>query len=173
MTEVHYPQCGKYPVACPNDCDENMIERQKLETHLKEECPLVLVDCPFSYAGCETQLPRKDMPEHIKESITHLTSLATTTQKLLKENQELQQKLIEREDESRKNMAEVRAALQELNTKYDSVVKENQKLQRGLNDEKRAFKKNMDSVNASLRGLCGKFNLPHSQCDFLHSDVCT
>ena len=26
VTEVHYPQCGKYPVSCPNDCDVSKIE---------------------------------------------------------------------------------------------------------------------------------------------------
>ena len=89
VTEVHYPQCGKYPVACPNDCDVYKFERQKLETHLREECPLSIVDCPFHFAGCETQLPRKDMPEHSKENVIHLTLLATAMQKLVKENQEL------------------------------------------------------------------------------------
>ena len=70
MTEVHYPQCGKYPVACPNDCDVYMIKRQKLDSHLKEQCPLEVVDCPFHFAGCETQLLCKDMPEHTKEMST-------------------------------------------------------------------------------------------------------
>ena len=89
VTEIHYPQCGKYPVTCPNDCDVYKMERHDLESHLKDKCPLALVDCPFNYAACETQLPRKDMPEHMKDTNTHLTLLATTTQKLMKENTEL------------------------------------------------------------------------------------
>ena len=89
VTEIHYPQCGKYPVACPNDCDVSKMERQDLESHVKDKCPLTLVDCPFHYAGCETQLPRKDMPEHMKETVTHLTLLATVTQRLTVENQKL------------------------------------------------------------------------------------
>ena len=89
VTEVHYPQCGKYPVSCPNDCDVSKIERQDLESHLKDQCPLEQVDCPFHYAGCETQLPRKDMPEHMREKFTHLMLLATFTQKLFIENQRL------------------------------------------------------------------------------------
>ena len=141
VIEVHYPQCGKYPVTCPNDCDVGVLERQNVESHLKEHCPLVLVVCPFSYAGCKTQFPRKDVSEHMKENITHLTLLTTTTQRLLKENQELQQKAIEREDESRKNIAAVQASLQELNIKCNSVVKENQKLQ-SENDE---LKKSMET----------------------------
>ena len=100
VVEVHYPQCGKYPVAGPNVCDEYKFERQKLEGHLKEQCPFALVDCPFHFAGCETQLPRKDMPEHMKENIAHLTLLATATkqlstenQRLVKENQDLRQNM--------------------------------------------------------------------------------
>ena len=56
---------------------------------MKDQCPLEQVDCPFHYAGCETQLPRKDMPERMRENFTHLTLLATFTQKLSIENQRL------------------------------------------------------------------------------------
>ena len=72
--------------------------------------------------------------------------MVKTTQKLLKENQELQQKAIEREDESCKNMAAVQASLQELNIKYNSMVKENQKLQSEL-------KKSMETVNEKCSSL--------------------
>ena len=87
---LHYPQCDKYPVDCPNKCrvSEYLFERQELESHLKDECPLTLVDCLFHYAGCDVQLPRKVMPEHMKETATHLTLLASITHKLVKENQE-------------------------------------------------------------------------------------
>ena len=52
-----------------------------MEGHLRDKCPLILVDCPFNYTGCEAQLPRKDIHEHMKETI-HLTLLATVTQRL-------------------------------------------------------------------------------------------
>ena len=168
MTEVHYPQCGKYPVACPNDCDEYKFERQKLESHLREQCPLVLVNCPFSYAGCETQLPRKDMPEHVKQNVTHLTLMAATTQRLLKENQELKQKAIEREDE---NMEEVRTALQELNTKYNSVVKENQELQQKAIERENESYKTMAAVQASLQELNTKYKSVVKENQKLQSEL--
>ena len=91
MTETHYPQCSKYPIDCPNKCREYPFERQQLESHLKDECPLTLVDCLFHYAGCDVQLPRKDMPEHMKDTATHLTLLASITHNLVKENQELRE----------------------------------------------------------------------------------
>ena len=150
VTEIHYRQCGKYPVTCPNDCDVYKMERQDLESHLRDKCPLTLVDCPFHYAGCETQLPRKDMPEHMKETVTHLTLLATVTQRLVKENQELKQRVLEREDESRKSMEAVQASLQKL-------MEENQELKQSTanaDNKIRAHKQDLQQlINTSERQL--------------------
>ena len=75
VTESHYSQCGKYPVVCPNECQQYQFERRDLEGHLQNECPLAVVNCPFHYAGCQTQLPRRDMPKHMRIAATksHLT----------------------------------------------------------------------------------------------------
>ena len=101
VTEVHHLECGQYPVSCPNKCQESMFDRRDLETH-SEQCPLAVIDCPFHYAGCETKLPRKDMPEHItKEALPHLTWLGSVTQNLLKENVELRERAVARESEVR------------------------------------------------------------------------
>ena len=170
VTEIHYPQCDKYPVTCPNDCGTHKMERQDLEGHLRDKCPLALVDCPFHYAGCETQLPRKDMTEHMKETVTHLTLLTTVTQRLVKENQQLKERVLEREDESRRSMEAVQASLQklmeenqelkqsaavslqELNTKYDSVVAENQQLRDELTEKDKAAKEAIERVNKKSSG---------------------
>ena len=93
VTKNHHHQCNKFPVTCPNKCQEAPFERQKVENHVKVECPLTEVNCLLHYAGCEVRLPRKDMPEHMRDTVTHLTLLATVTQTLLKENQELKQQL--------------------------------------------------------------------------------
>ena len=145
---VHYPQCGKYPVACPNDCDVSKMERQDLESHLRDKCPLTLVDCPFHYAGCETQLPRKDMPEHMKDTVTHLTLLAIVTQRLSVENQ----RLMEENQELKEGATAVAASLQELNTKYDSVVAENQQLRDELTEKDKAAKEGIEKVNKKSSG---------------------
>ena len=100
VIEVHYPQCDKHPVTCPK-CKAYPIKRQDLEGHLRDKCPSTPVDCPFNYAGCGTQLSRRDMAEHMKETATHFKLLATTTQKLMKENQELQHKQQAADDEIR------------------------------------------------------------------------
>ena len=101
VTERHYPQCGEFPVKCPNECQEYPLERQKLESHLQDHCPLAKVDCPFNYAGCQTRLLRNDMPKHMEESVAHLTMLASFTERLAKENQELRQCLAEKDQKLR------------------------------------------------------------------------
>ena len=91
VINIHYPQCNKYPVDCPNKCREYPFERQELATHLKDECPLTLVNCPFYYAGCDVQIPRKDMSEHMKDWAKHLTLLASVTHTIMRENQDLRE----------------------------------------------------------------------------------
>ena len=91
VTDIHYAECPKYPVTCPNECRRDPFERQEIEDHLKDDCPLTKVSCPLHYAGCEVELPHKDMPEHMKDTVTHLTLLASVTLSLMKENQELRE----------------------------------------------------------------------------------
>ena len=126
VTEVHYPQCGRYPVSCPNDCDVSKIERQDLDSHLKDQCPLAQVHCPFHYAGCETHLPRKDMPEHMRENVTHLTSLATFTEKLSVENKKLVkeiQQLQQKATEERRRYQEVKRKQQITEDEVQALAK--------------------------------------------------
>ena len=79
----HHPVCERYPLPCPNKCDEipagfkYAIERRDLERHVKEECLLTVVECDFHYAGCKTRHPRKDMASHLTKSlVTHMSLMA-------------------------------------------------------------------------------------------------
>lgn len=76
----HWPVCGHHPVQCPNECGAFPL-RLKLENHVAKDCPLTLVKCEFHYAGCMVKLPRRNMPDHLKESgslVTHLSLLAVS-----------------------------------------------------------------------------------------------
>ena len=55
VTDIHYAECPKYPVTCPNECRHDPFERQEIEYHLKDDCPLTKVSCPLHYAGCEVR----------------------------------------------------------------------------------------------------------------------
>ena len=38
---THWPQCPSFPISCPNGCSsKNKVPREKLLTHLKEECDI-------------------------------------------------------------------------------------------------------------------------------------
>ena len=58
----------------------------ELEQHVKKKCAHVVVNCTFNYAGCEVQLPSKDMPSHMAENVgAHLGLLGAHNQKLKEE----------------------------------------------------------------------------------------
>ena len=79
----HWPMCNKYPLSCPNHCTVYAIERESLAEHLETECPLKMVDCEFQSAGCETQVQRQDMPDHLEQChVQHTSMLAAMSQKL-------------------------------------------------------------------------------------------
>ena len=75
VVNSHWPICKCFPVPCPNECGAR-LERQNVKTHVDAVCPLTVVNCDFHYAGCETQLVRKDIPTHLAESLaTHISLL--------------------------------------------------------------------------------------------------
>ena len=100
VTENHWPRCKLRPIACPNECSVYMMEQQNLDQHLLE-CPLVEVNCPFSYAGCSVRLPRKDMPSHAKDGNVHVLLVASFSQKLVEENRRLHLRTLEKEEETK------------------------------------------------------------------------
>ena len=98
VSEQHWPECQNYPVPCPNRCQIGAVERNTLEDHLKM-CSLQVVDCDFSYAGCNEKLQRQHMEKHIEENTQkHLALMASASMKM---NREFEQKLQEQRDEFR------------------------------------------------------------------------
>ena len=149
VTETHYPECDKYLVTCPNDCDVSKMERQDLEGHLRDKCPLTLVDCPFNYAGCETQLPRKDMPEHMKENVTHLTLLATVTKRLSVENQELHRQHQQLRERVLGREGDMPECMKETVTRFTLLATTTQKLMR----ENTELRHMVQAMDADIRAL--------------------
>lgn len=49
---AHNVKCGRVPVVCPNRCDINLLAREELDSHLKEECTISVLPCSFKDAGC-------------------------------------------------------------------------------------------------------------------------
>ena len=63
VTAKHLPICLQVPVTCPNNCNVIGLERKQLRAHV-DECPLQVISCPFTSAGCTVKLPRNEMEKH-------------------------------------------------------------------------------------------------------------
>ena len=107
VTEEHWPVCEKYPLPCPKECGE-VIERQHLKRHLEQTCPLDVIQCELSYAGCGAQLQRRLMSAHMEESMeAHLSLLSLVTQEVpkLQDTVQKQTDLIKQQGDQMKKMA--------------------------------------------------------------------
>ena len=93
VTTKHVNVCLCGLVPCPNDCGAS-LQRKNIDDHVATNCPLEIVSCTFSYAGCEEKLPRKDMPAHISDSLAiHMSMQAVSHQKELEKLQTQMQNL--------------------------------------------------------------------------------
>ena len=79
LVNSHYRECPQWPVRCPNSdsCNSGLsFTRASLAEHLNENCPQSLVECQFAAMGCESAVLRKDLPQHLSESlVTHMQLL--------------------------------------------------------------------------------------------------
>ncbi|KAI6655882.1 Dynein heavy chain 17, axonemal [Oopsacas minuta] len=68
---IHITFCNEYPVTCINNCKNNTIDgatfstcRRLIEYHLKFDCPLQEVLCPYSKYGCDVEIARQYLQQH-------------------------------------------------------------------------------------------------------------
>ena len=173
VIKIHYPQCNKYPVDCPNKCREYPFERQELATHLKDKCPLTLVNCPFYYAGCDVQIPRKDMSEHMKDLAKHLTLLASVTHTIMRENQDLRETMKKMNQDHQAMQDEVEEKLQatlqdvqkKLQVTQQDVQKKLQATQHGMQEKLQVTQKGVQKSSKPHSKVCKKSSK-------LNSEVC-
>jgi hypothetical protein len=68
---THLEQCPRYLVDCPQKCGD-VVERAKIEEHMKSFCANALVSCMFKEIGCDSTLYKRDLVEHlIDDNIKH------------------------------------------------------------------------------------------------------
>ena len=121
VSEKHWPECQNYPLPCPNRCQIGAVERNTLEDHLNI-CHLQVVDCDFSYAGCNEKLQRQDMENHIeKNAQKHLALIAAASMKL---SQDFEQKLQEQRDIFQEQLHLMKQDLQQKDTQIQALNEE-------------------------------------------------
>ena len=121
----HWPVCGCHPVRCPNECGA-FPQRQNLKNHIDKDCPLALMECEFCYAGCEVKLPRRNMPDHLKdELVAHLSMLAASHKQ---QQEELKSLNIKHEEEikelTRSHQDEIRILIE----RVGKVIKQTERV---------------------------------------------
>ena len=175
VVDEHYPQCSMYPTVCPNECRESPFERHQVERHLRDECPLVPVGCPYQYAGCKAELVRNDVQAHIEKDIPHhLTLLAGVTEGLTKTNQELRENMglvhelnvkqvsmvtecstkhQQQEQVHGRAMQELNQHMVQLTETANLLVRENRELRQSMEEKDQQYRVAMGKLAAAERGI--------------------
>ena len=95
--DVETGDCEYVDMECPEKCGQQ-IQKCQLAAHLNT-CHSEVVECDFSYAGCNKKLQRQDMEKHVEESTReHLALMAAANVRM---SREFEQKLQEQRDEFR------------------------------------------------------------------------
>ena len=153
ITEEHWPQCASYPVECPNGCGVGLIKRKDLPTHLSE-CPLEVIECEFSVAGCGVKVSRREMPQHLKDSVLSHVALIPTVCSHFAEKLELKDKLLTEKLEMKdKALAELRS---EFDLKQQTYKKETCNLQTTI----QLLQNEIEQLKTRMRGIESKTESP-------------
>ena len=136
-------------------------------------CEYNEIECEFSYVGCTTPIPRKDMATHIAEAQPHhiglLTQQLNVKVKELKQTKELNTKLQERIEEVMQKSQSLENQLNELTKMKETEIEE---LRQALQDKEKEVEvlsvqlqhKDLDSTviksNASEPAANSSYHLP-------------
>ena len=162
VTNEHWPECQNYPVPCPNRCGIGAVKRNLLEDHLNT-CPLQVVECDFSYAGCNKKLQRQDMEKHVEESTQeHLVLMAAASVRLQEQRDEFQKKLQEQRDEfqgyleqkereTAEQLKQKDREIKAVDVRLQQSVRQNEHLQKSLQEMQAATNEKLQQLEAEQR----------------------
>ncbi|XP_078350399.1 TNF receptor-associated factor 6-A-like [Oculina patagonica] len=74
--QKHFDICGKFPVQCSNKCGLRNIPREKLDVHVRDECPATEVQCEYKNLGCKAVFPRSNVKFHLESQVERHLNLA-------------------------------------------------------------------------------------------------
>ena len=181
VTQNHWPVCPFFPLSCPNNCDlELILQRQEVEHHVSQDCPLTLVLCDFHVVGCQARLTRRDMPSHVSENLTghmfllqkhmmthpgenmatYLWLMVGSIQKVVLDNANIRSELHEAQETLRDTRNELQESRDELQQSHDQQQETHYKLQgtrdelRGMNDKLQETNGKLQETREELRGTC-------------------
>ncbi|KXJ17485.1 TNF receptor-associated factor 4 [Exaiptasia diaphana] len=119
LKEDHIMTCPLFPMSCTNQCNTKAIPRREMNEHIKNCCPLAVVECPYTDIGCNIKMKRSELQKHLELSVQ--SHLDFTYQRLKVE--ELQQRELNCEMQKKwEEVEELKERIFELErqpTKYD------------------------------------------------------
>ena len=137
IQDDHLPVCPWYPEPCPNQCGVSLLERDKLEDHLRE-CPLQLVECELKEMGCEEMVKREDLATHMEERTQkHLILMSSKYLQSVRVQNEMKQHIKVLQEENKKLAADLAQTKQKLIDTERGVYDLCDKLKTDLNHTKR------------------------------------
>ena len=125
VTNEHWPICKQYPLKCPNKCGKKAIKRQHLPKHVEKTCPLQVIKCEFSYAGCEVECQRQHMQTHLEENVkVHLNKVSCRTKQQQSQIHALQHKTEQQEQEMEKYKGQTDCKLEKQQSENEQLQKQ-------------------------------------------------
>ncbi|XP_064383412.1 TNF receptor-associated factor 4-like [Halichondria panicea] len=123
IREKHWLVCLHFPVPCPYECGKR-LQRQSLELHMEKKCLLTPLQCGFRYAGCEVELPRQDMANHLRDSIVdHMTLMSLKHREDRKEVSALKEECADLKEENKRLQSQLAVVNSETQNLKFKVVK--------------------------------------------------
>ena len=104
VMEDHWFNCEERPIQCPNKCGENTLIHRHLRVHLAIICPLQVIECKFSYAGCEIKCQRQEMQEHLNGNIQSHLTMVSGRMVAMEEKATTQEEMIEEQEKRIKEL---------------------------------------------------------------------
>ena len=146
VTEIHWPECSYFPLACPNRCGVT-CERPTMEDHMKI-CPLEEVACEFEHVGCSGKFRREEEEQHMREkSQTHLVMMATACEQM---KQDFQSKLQEQErkfeEQERKFEAKVAEQKAKIEQQEQKIEEQDRKIGEKEREQGRELEKQVKKI---------------------------
>ncbi|KAL9954680.1 hypothetical protein ACROYT_G042246 [Oculina patagonica] len=98
LEKEHMGKCKKLPVDCPDGCGT-------ISDHLREDCPLTEISCPYYEMGCNKKIQRILLESHLESAArVHLDFACVKLHRTQKEFKETTRKLEERVDTLQKQL---------------------------------------------------------------------
>ena len=115
-----------------------------MKEHLERDCPQQKVCCEFSFAGCEIELPREELGDHLESNqVEHMSMLALVNQRMAEDLAEKDEQIAKLSEDVGTKVAAARA---ESRQEIQSLHSENSMLKQELAE----LKSDMASMVATL-----------------------